>query len=191
MEPLLVTDLKQWVYCPRVVFYRMRMPGAGRPTYKMEEALRAQQRLEDLEMRRTLREYGLSGAVRQFGVWLTDRDLGLSGRIDLLLRGESDAGVVDFKLTSGEPGGNHRMQLNGYALLVEAALGLPVRMTFLYRIPDGRIFAYPFGDEERMKVRRSIAEIRQMEVAGELPPPTEVRRRCEDCEYANYCADIW
>jgi hypothetical protein len=87
------------------------MPGAGRSTYKMQEGLRAQELIENVEMRRTLREYGLSDAERQFGVWLSDPATGLSGKLDLLLRGEKTAAVVDFKLTSGISPANTRFVL--------------------------------------------------------------------------------
>ena len=69
--------------------------------------------------------------------------MGLAGKIDLLLEAEDEIAVVDFKLTSGEPGQNHRLQLAGYSLLAEAALGVPARRAFLYRIPDNRIFPEP------------------------------------------------
>lgn len=36
MELLPVTELRQWTYCPRVVYYHLLMAGAGRATYKME-----------------------------------------------------------------------------------------------------------------------------------------------------------
>lgn len=186
-----VTELRQWAYCPRVVYYHLTMPGAGKSTYKMDEGLRAQELIESLEMRRTLREYGLADAQRQFGVWLADPATGLSGKIDLLLRSETTAAVVEFKLTSGEVAENHRMQLGGYAVLVEKTLGLPVATTFLFRIPDNRIFAVPVTPELRKGVLTALAAITNMRDKQELPPPTPVRARCEECEYANYCADIW
>src|ERR1017187_10489658 len=98
MDLLPVTELRQWTYCPRVVYFHQVMPGAGMSTYKMQEGLRAQEMIESLEMRRTLREYGLEEAKREFGVWLKDEGTGLTGKLDLLLRGESAAAVVDFKL---------------------------------------------------------------------------------------------
>jgi CRISPR-associated exonuclease Cas4 len=186
-----VTELRQWAYCPRVVYYHITMPGAGRSTYKMEEGLRAQELIESLEMRRTLREYGLTDAERQFGVWLSDAATGLSGRLDLLLRSERTAAVVDFKLTSGDVGENHKMQLAGYAVLVEKVLGLSVPNTFLFRIPDNRVFAVPVSEQLRDQVAKSIAAIRSMRESQELPEPTAVRARCTECEYANYCGDIW
>ena len=191
MELLAVTELRQWTYCPRVVYFHQVTPGAGMSTYKMQEGLRAQEMIESLEMRRTLREYGLEGAEREFGVWLKDEGLGLTGKLDLLLRGAGVAAVVDFKLTSGEVGENHRMQLAGYAVLVEAALGLRVGVTFLFRIPDNRVFAVEVTEEMRARVREIVGAVRRMNEREEMPEATDVRGRCVECEYANYCGDVW
>ncbi|MBL8221871.1 MAG: CRISPR-associated protein Cas4 [Bryobacterales bacterium] len=187
-----VTELKQWAYCPRVVYYHQVMPGVGVATYKMQEAVRAQEWIEDLEVRRGLGKYGLEEAEREFGVWLSDAGVGLSGKIDLLLRGKGGlAAVVDFKLTAGEPGKNHRMQLAGYAMLVEACLGLKVETAFLYRIPDSRLYAIAMTGELLEEARGAVAAIERLGRTQEMPEATEVRGRCADCEYANFCADVW
>lgn len=191
MSGLVVTDLKQWVYCRRIVFYRLVMPGVGKPTYKMEEAKRAQEMVEGLEMRRTLSKYGFENANRRFGVWLSDEGAGLSGKVDLLVEDGWRGVVVDFKLTAGDPGENHRMQLAGYAWLVERALGLAVRQGFLYRIPDGRVFEQAIGREETERVERAVREMRRCREEEDLPAATEVRGRCVECEYQNYCGDVW
>jgi CRISPR-associated exonuclease Cas4 len=191
MDLLAVTELRQWVYCPRVVYYHQVMPGAGQSTYKMKEGVRAQELIEGLEMRRTLREYGLEGVEREFGVWLEDEVVGLTGKVDLLLRGEGYGAVVDFKLTSGEVGENHRMQLAGYAVLVEAVLGVPVRMAFLFRIPDSKVFPVAVTEELRRGAAGTVRAIQDMRRTQELPEATAVRARCSECEYANYCADVW
>lgn len=190
-EVVLVTDLKQWAYCPRIVYYRCTMPGAGQATYKMEEGRAAQAMTESLELRRTLRQYGLDGARRRFGVWLTASRLGLTGKLDLLLELGSAAAVVDFKLTSGDPAENHRLQLAGYALLVEEGLGLSTEQGFLYRIPDGRVFRIEIAEGLRARALGAISAIRAIAVNRWCPDPTIVRNRCLECEYANYCADIW
>jgi CRISPR-associated exonuclease Cas4 len=191
MDLLPVTELKQWVYCPRIVYYHQFMPGVGKPTYKMQEALRAQDMIENLEMRRTLKEYGLDGAERRFGVWLTNDGLGISGKLDLLLVRAYEACVVDFKLTSGDVAENHRVQLAGYASLVEQSFGLVVRLAFIFRIPDNRIFPIPITDELKLRVADIAGRIRRLLETDQLPEPTPVRKRCEECEYANYCGDIW
>ena len=190
-ELVLVTDLKQWGYCPRIVYYRSTMPGAGQPTFKMQEGKAAQELIETLEMRRTLREYGLEGARRRFGVWLIAPCLGLSGKLDLLLEAEAAAAVVDFKLTSSNLAENHRLQLAGYALLVEEALRLPVRHAFVYRIPDGKVFRIEISEDLRARALGAMAAIREIASERWCPEPTPVRSRCLECEYANYCADVW
>ena len=193
-SPMLrLTDLKNWAYCRRVVFYHRVMPEAAPMTGKMRSGLKAQDMVEKLELRRTLERYGFEGARKVFGSWLTNEELGLSGRVDLaLIREETgEAAVVDYKLTSGEPGDNHRMQLHGYAMLVEAEHGVTVSRAFLYRIPDERVFVIPIEDAWRARVREAVMGIREMVREQVLPEATAVRGRCEDCEFANYCGDVW
>ena len=186
-----VTDLKQWAYCRRIVYYHRVMPGVGPPTFKMREAVAAQDLVEGLEMRRGLQAYGLAEAERLFGVWLSSPALGLSGKTDLVLRGLDRVSVVDFKLTSGPVGENHRQQLAGYSVMAEEVFGLPAPVAFLYRIPDNRVFVVEISEEMRAGVRRAVAGIREMAEKQILPEATEVRGRCVECEYANYCGDVW
>lgn len=188
---LRVTDLKQWAYCPRIVYYQQRMPGVGKQTYKMSEGKAAQDIVEQLEVRRTLKEYGLENAVRRFGVWLENSELRLAGKLDLLLEMAGEAAVVEFKLTSGEVGRNHLLQIGGYSLLVEAELGKTVKSGFVYRIPDGRVFPVSIDASLRHDVREAMNDIRKVVSMGLLPDPTEIRKRCAECEYSNYCADVW
>jgi CRISPR-associated exonuclease Cas4 len=167
------------------------MPAVGKPTFKMKEAVAAQDLIESLEMRRGLKEYRLEASQRRFNVWLQDERLGLSGKVDLLLTSPDQTAVVDFKLTSGEVGENQRMQLAGYSVLAEAAYGVPARRAFLYRIPDNRVFAVEITEELRKAVTTAVEEIQRMGDTQWWPPPTPVRGRCVECEFANYCGDVW
>lgn len=191
MDLIPVTELKQWVYCERIVYYHRVMPGIGKSTFKMKEALAAQDLVEALEMRRGLQAYELEQAQRHFGTWLSNNDLGLSGKTDLILEAADRIAVVDFKLTSGEVGENHRMQLAGYSMLAEKAFGLPAGVAFLYRIPDNRVFAIEVNKELRDAVLMAVARIREMVEHQWWPPATNVPKRCVECEYANYCGDVW
>ena len=181
-------ELKNWAYCPRVVYYRRRLGASSVATYKMKAGLDAQQMIERFEMRRSLGKYGFEEAHRTRDLWLVDEELGLNGRVDYLLESEDEAAIVDFKLTASEPGENHRLQLAAYAWLVERRLGKPVRRCFIYRIPDDRVFEVVI--DERLRAWRTAALV-QIRDLDELPEATAVRGRCTDCEYLNFCADIW
>jgi len=61
--PFRVTDLKQWVYCPRVLYYAMCLPKIRPTTYKMKAGIEAGQSEEGREERRSLRPYGLKEDV--------------------------------------------------------------------------------------------------------------------------------
>ena len=75
--------------------------------------------------------------------------------------------------------------------MVEAEIGKTVKCGFVYRIPDGRVFPVPIDESLRREVRQAMDDMREVVSVGCLPEPTEVRRRCEECEYANYCGDVW
>ena len=78
-----VTDLKQYTYCPRVVFYTYCLPLVRPTTYKMEAGIAAHGRGEKLERRRTLAAYGLEEGKRHFEVAVSSQELGLRGRVDM------------------------------------------------------------------------------------------------------------
>ncbi|NIO72733.1 MAG: hypothetical protein GTN71_27865, partial [Anaerolineae bacterium] len=50
-----VTDLKQYTYCPRVVFFAYCLPLIRPMTYKMEAGIAAHEKAEEQEQRRSLR----------------------------------------------------------------------------------------------------------------------------------------
>jgi CRISPR-associated exonuclease Cas4 len=190
-SPLRVNDLKQFAYCQRIVFYQYVMPVERKATFKMERGKEIESRIERLEQRRTLHRYGLGDGTRRFQVWLSSPRLLLSGRLDLLVVTQQEAVPVDFKDTLSRVHHNHHVQLCAYALLVEDSLGLPVRRGFIYRVPRDDVVVVPITEDLRGETLRALDEIRAMLVSERMPLPTPVRARCDDCEYRNYCGDIF
>jgi CRISPR-associated exonuclease Cas4 len=188
---LTVTDLKQWSYCARIPFYRYVLPVDYVRTYKMQRGKAAQDAVEALERRRRFREYGLLEGKRLFGIFLRSAELGMAGKLDLLIETAAACFPVDFKDTEGGVRQNHRVQIAAYALLAEEAFGKPVPEGFVYLTPTDAVVRVPVSPEDRARVRTFVAEIRAMIADEALPDPTPVRSRCTVCEYRNYCADIW
>lgn len=188
---LRVSDLKQYAYCPRIVYYQHLMPVDWEPTYKMTHGKEAHAALEALERRRKLKAYGLEAGERIFNLWLSSPSLGLSGKLDLLIRTEHGVYPVDFKYTEGRPSRNHFLQLAAYALLVEERYRVTVERGFLYLIPLKDVVEVKITGSLKQEVLETIQRIREMVRREAIPPPTPVRARCTDCEYQNYCADIW
>ncbi len=76
-------------------------------------------------------------------------------------------------------------------MLAEAVRGIRVERGFVYRIPDGKVFAVELDGELRERVRAAVAGMREMVEGESFPARAEVSKRCEECEYANYCGDVW
>ncbi len=189
--PLRVHDLKQWTYCPRIVFYSYVMPVDKKSTYKMQHGSFAEEAIDRLEKRRKLTEFGLAEGRRQFHVWCNSYRLGLSGKLDLLI--DSPAGLfpVDFKASDRSVHDNHIIQLCGYALLLEDKFQRPVERGFIFLIPCEEIVPVDLTAERKDRTRQLLAEMRLAIMREATPEPTEVRARCENCEYRNYCGDIF
>lgn len=191
---LQVTDLKQWTYCPRVVFYRYCLPRIRPITYSMQAGVQAHEEAISREERRSLRSYGLETGERFFDVALTSERLHLTARIDLVIRAQTEQGeegiVVDYKLSEREAGSHFKLQLAAYAVMLEEAWGIPVRRAFLYHIPQRQAEAIPITASLRQKVETTITAIHAA-IAGELMPRPPARLGpCVSCEFRRFCNDV-
>ena len=167
------------------------MPVERKATVKMDRGKDEEFRLDALDKRRTLRRYQLGSGERRFHVWLESPRLGLSGKLDLLILSPRGYFPVDFKYTRHRPQRNHLTQLAGYALLVEERFQTQVEAGFIYLAPAQEVVEVPLTRRLKEQTRRLLSEIRAMIREGILPPPTPVRNRCEECEFKNYCGDIF
>lgn len=188
---LRVNDIKQYFYCPRIVFYQYSMPVEMKPTWKMERGKIEEEEIDRLEKRRKLSTYKLAEGKRQFHVWLSSKELGLTGKLDLLIDSPEGLFPVDFKFTAGSPHKNHVFQLCGYALLLEERYKRPVNKGFVYLIPKNDAVVFDLTEELKAETKRVLDQIRAMAEREQMPPPTPVRNRCTDCEYRNFCGDIF
>ena|SRR5579862_5030706 len=188
---LTVTDLKQYAYCARIPFYQHVMGFTGKSTYKMQRGHEAQAAIEALERRRKLKEYGLSEGRRHFGLWLSSRKLGLAGKLDLMIETHDACYPVDFKYTTGRPHHNHLLQLAGYALLLSEQFAKPVPSGFIFIITDEMTFRFAMSENLLDEARAGLSAMQDMVQKETFPDPAAVRARCTDCEYRNFCADVF
>jgi CRISPR-associated exonuclease Cas4 len=186
-----VSDLRQYHYCPRVVYYQYVMPVDHKATYKMEKGKSAQAEIEVLEKRRKLKSYGLAEGERLFGQWIMSNKLGLTGKPDLVIRTAAEIYPVDFKYTRDRPRKNHLYQLGGYALILEEQFQRPVKKGFIYLIPQKDAVVFSLTGELKQDCLKMVGEIREMIRHESFPPAPARRSKCTDCEYQNYCRDIW
>lgn len=193
---LTVSEVRQWVFCPRVLWHRRAMPQRTPETPKMRLGASAEAALEKLERRRGTKKYGLEGAHRAFGVELRSERLGVRGICDVVLMVDGPpprVHPVDVKRTLGGAGEHHAAQLAGYAMLLEEQHGLPagwIATGFLLLVPQGEVVPVPLGVDVRARFEAALREIREMLETERFPPPTKHRGFCPQCEYVHFCGDV-
>ena len=191
--PWRVTDLKQYVYCPRILYYHSCLPRVRPTTYKMEASIQAHDRERDRERRRSLRAYGLEQGERHFDVLLLSDRLGLRGEVDMVIETEIDgvrqAIPVDYKL-SKKQGTHFQLQLTAYALMLEETWGLVVKRGFLYSIPLRQAQELRMTACRRKELAEALSVMRSMLLRERMPPATRQRVKCLSCEFRRFCNDV-
>lgn len=145
--------------------------------------------LDRLEKRRKLVRYGLDSGQRVFHAHLYSKRLGLEGKLDLHIMKGRECYPVEFKHSSAVHF-NHKIQLAGYALLLEEKIEYPVRTGFIYLIPKNEIVIVPITQDLRDYVHKTLADIRHCILFEQYPRRVLLRKRCLECEFRRYCRDI-
>lgn len=191
--PFRVTDLKQWVYCPRVLYYAVCLPKVRPITYKMEAGIDIGREEEGREARRSLRPYGLEQGRREFDVALSSSRYGLRGKADMIVWIETpppgEFVVVDYKL-SDIAGEHFKLQIMAYALLAEEFSGLKAKCGYLYFIPKKRVEQVHFTPRLREKLFSILDAMHRMLHTEGMPEPTSNRKKCLACEFRRFCNDV-
>lgn len=189
LDGIRVIDLKQYVYCPRILYYQMVLPDVRPTTYKMEAGIAAHKQEEQREKRRSLHSYGLSEGEESFNVAVKSDLLGLSGEIDMVIETADEIIPVDYKSTKKE-GKHFRLQLMAYGALLEEQTSKSVKRGFLYLIPSRKAVEVKFTPHLRRKLRTCLDAIAVIIRGQQMPEATTQRGRCVDCEFRRFCNDV-
>jgi CRISPR-associated exonuclease Cas4 len=184
-----VTDLKQYMYCPRILFYQTCLPDVRPVTYKMQDGVQAHADERQRASRRSSRWYGLPDGERRFDVWVQSSTLGLSGQIDEVVQTPSEIIPVDYKMAQ-RIGQHYKIQLAAYAMMLEEAYQTQVRRGIIYLIPTRKANEVPISRTLRQQVQSTVETMRAIAEHETMPDPTEWRQRCTDCEFRRFCNDV-
>lgn len=190
--PFRVTDLKQWFYCRRIVYYAYCLPDIRPITYKMWYGREAAEEEMLREERRSMQRYGNLEGRREFEVDLASLRLGLRGRADLVIwveKPQPEIVVVDYK-NSQKIGKQVQFQLLAYALMLEEQSGLAAKRGFIYLVPKRRAEEVRFTPALRADFLNELQAMHALLQSEQMPPPTSERAKCLACEFRRFCNDV-
>ncbi len=189
-EMLNVSDIRQYMYCPRIIYFDYVVVVPRHITFKMEKGKTAQEDFSHKEKRRTLAKWGLEDGQREFHVPVKSEKLGLFGILDMLITSDSGLYPVEYKNTFGSVAIHHKYQLIAYAMMVEEERRKPVREGFIYLIPQNKMEKFFVDEGARFYTKKICTQIRQIIENQTFPEATRKKGRCRDCEFRNYCRDV-
>lgn len=184
-----VTDLKQYAYCPRILYYQVCLPDIRPTTYKMQEGVEAHKQERQRADRRSARWYGLPEGERLFDVVVQSSALGLSGQVDEVIRTGTEIIPVDYKMAR-QVSYHYKIQLTAYAMMLEETYQMTVQRGLIYLIPTRKAHEVPITRALRGKVSQTLGVMRAIAEHESMPAPTEWRQRCLDCEFRRFCNDV-
>jgi CRISPR-associated exonuclease Cas4 len=168
-----VSALNEYVYCARRFYYQRYHDEIGR-TYELVDG-----RLEHEDQ-------------SERGGWITERyfrsnDLGLHGKIDLVESSDDVLTPVERKRAeSKEYYPSDEVQLAGYCMLLEDAIGEPVNIGYIYLYSTDQRHAIRITERHRRTVEEIVSRIRSMTV-DQIPPLTDHPDKCDACSAREYC----
>lgn len=191
MNDLRASDLRQFLYCPRVVFFSHVVPVARVETFKMKAGREAEREHARLERRRSLQRYGLDSGERRFSVPLRCEALGVSGIVDEVVIGPNGPVPIDVKMAEGGAVMGHKVQLAVYAMALEEQTGRPVSRGFIHLVPRGRVVPIEVDQRLRAMTTDLVRRIRDLIAAQAFPPPADRAAKCDGCELRCFCNDVY
>lgn len=168
-----VSDLNQYIYCPRRYWYLNFYDTQGRNYERVE----GKAKHENQSSR---------------GNWLNElylesETLGLKGKVDVLdMEGNKVVPVERKRAESGEYYESDEIQLAAYCMLLEEHLDEPIREGAIYLYETDQRMHVPITEDHREAVRESVEAIQTMTV-DTTPPFTDNPNKCEACSAREYC----
>lgn len=185
-----VTWVKQFHYCPRIIYFIAVLGVNERTTESMIEGKEIHISEELKELRR--KTLGGDRKVKVKQRWaklkVASERLGIIGVIDQIVEIDGELALVEIKHGSQprKPQKHHIYQAVAYAMLAEEAIGRPVRKIILKYIPSGEIFTQLITDHMRNHVKWTVRQIKKIMKEEEIPD-TKPNKRCSGCGWKWIC----
>ena len=183
-----VNLIRQWCYCPRVVYYMELTDTAFHRPRWVEQGKSFHHREEKLWQRRNLSRFNLKSGKTYHNLTLQSDTLKLHGIVDMAIETDEAVYAVEFKLSADNKKRGDQLQLVAYAILLERHFSKPSPAGFL--VGKGKVLHTIDIDEKKRQAVMEIANnIRQMLQRGSKPESSATIAQCCICEYVNFCND--
>ncbi len=183
-----VNLIRQWRYCPRVVFYMELMKI---PVYRhawIKQGIDFHELQKKLWRRRSYLRFKIESGTHHHNLSLCCNEVGLHGIVDMAIETDEMVYPVEFKLSPGSKKVGDILQLAAYSILLEKEFNKPSSTGFL--AGGGKdIHVIDIDNQKKRDVLVIADSIRRMLERGLKPESSATAKQCCACEFINYCND--
>ncbi len=185
------SDLAQYYYCPRKIYFLKTMDVPVQPKPKMKLGKEE----EEKERKRFLERKKVFGFDREkienveFKTYLESEEIGLCGIVDTLVTLEDGEKVpIDVKYTDSASVKKHwKKQITSYSLLIEGEYEVEeVSRGVIYFPEQNEPISVDITQEDKEFLLKDIERIRDL-IESERVPRKVSEKKCSYCEVKRYC----
>lgn len=189
-----LTDIKNWVYCPRIVYYNRVL----RVKPLIGSVQEAGKKIHKEEIARILRRKGIEKwerkiyVLKEREVELYSQRLRLKGIIDLIVMNEyGEIFPVEVKYMKSNKGRiwlDHKLQLTAQAMLIEEKYRKPVKRAYIIYYVEQKTLKTRITKRDKELIERIIRKILNIIEKEEEPKTRTPKSKCTGgCGYAWIC----
>ncbi len=190
-----VTDIKHYIYCPRLIYFDHVLHAAPVFGSQQEEGKESHEEQVAKELRRKDAVYYSSefvGAQKLLFTPLSSGVLGLQGNVDLIIRTARGEFIpVEYKNMNSDGGRvcmDHKFQLVAYALLIEDSFRTIVKNGIVNYLPETLILQFEITPTMKTHVKRVLGHIKRIIQTEELPSIRVATYKCQGgCGHKQTC----
>ena len=190
-----VTDVKHYIYCPRIIYFDHVLHATPIFGSQQEEGKEQHEDYVRKELRRKDAVYyspEFVGAEKMLFTMLSSSSLELRGNVDCIIRTVKDEYIpVDYKNMASDGGRawmDHKYQLVAYALLIEENFNTVVKRGFINYISEALILELEITPSMKAHVKRVLGHIKRIIREEQLPPIRVAENKCTGgCGHKQTC----
>lgn len=182
-----VNLLRQWMFCPRVVYYQELLNVKIKYPLWVKQGEEHHVRENELFKRRNLSRFKLSEGKKIYNQYLKSSTLKLHGVSDMIIENKDQIYIIEnkssFKVTKGAI-----LQTVAYSMLAEEFFNKESSTAFITTLKN-QVTVLSINQEMKQKVLNIRDKIYKMLDASIKPFSSANIHQCGQCEYINYCND--
>ncbi len=179
-----VEDVRQFVYCPRIIYFRYVLRNIPQVSIKMRKGSKKHDQWRKRQIQR-----GESSDIF-FGLFFKCEEIGLCGLLDAVEYDGETATPIELKTGThfkNDVSAHHRAQVIAQCVLLESCLNVRVKQGIVIYSSSREQLKVDIGEEERAWLEKTLSRMRDIVFYEELPRVCESEAKCVDCEYWMWC----